>query len=107
MFPGKELRDQSPNSYILVSVSDLYIPLVGLPSLLLENRWAERGILKYRSLPDTWMWIVEIGTEAAQFLFWEYIKSNFFAVHGSYKCDMYACTVIPFRLTWFEAPAWV
>ena len=26
VFPGKELRDLSPNSYIHVSVSDLYIP---------------------------------------------------------------------------------
>jgi hypothetical protein len=43
IFPGKELRGYSPNSYIHVSVSDLYIPLIGLPILLQENRWAGRG----------------------------------------------------------------
>jgi hypothetical protein len=43
IFPGKELRGYSPNSYNHVSVSDLYIPLIGLPILLQENRWAERG----------------------------------------------------------------
>jgi hypothetical protein len=43
IFPGKELRGYSPNSYIHVSVSDLYIPLIGLPVLLKDNRWAERG----------------------------------------------------------------
>jgi len=42
IFPGKELRGNSPNSYIYVSVSNLYIPLIGLPILLQENRWAER-----------------------------------------------------------------
>jgi hypothetical protein len=31
IFPEKELRGYSPNSYIHVSVSDLYIPLIGLP----------------------------------------------------------------------------
>ncbi len=40
IFPGKELRGYSPNSYIHVSVSDLYTPLIGLPILLQENRWA-------------------------------------------------------------------
>jgi hypothetical protein len=38
-YPQKrELRSHSPNSYIHVSVSDLYIPLIGLPILLQENR---------------------------------------------------------------------
>jgi hypothetical protein len=30
-----------PNSYIHVSVSDLYIPTIGLPILLQENRWTD------------------------------------------------------------------
>jgi hypothetical protein len=36
IFPGKELHGYSPNSYIHVSVSDLYIPLTDLPILLQE-----------------------------------------------------------------------
>ncbi len=31
------------------AVSDLNIPLIGLPILLQENRWAERGIYIDRS----------------------------------------------------------
>jgi hypothetical protein len=39
IFPGKELRGYSPNSYIHVSVSDLYIhSLISLPIMLQENR---------------------------------------------------------------------
>ncbi len=41
ILPGKKLRGYSPNSYIHVSVSDLYIPLIGLPILLQDNRWAQ------------------------------------------------------------------
>jgi hypothetical protein len=40
IFLGRELRC-SPNSYIHVSVRDLYIPLIGLTILLQKNRWAE------------------------------------------------------------------
>jgi hypothetical protein len=38
IIPEKELRGHSPNSYIHVSVSDLYIPTIGLPILLQKNR---------------------------------------------------------------------
>jgi hypothetical protein len=37
MFPGKELRGYSTNPYIHVPVSDLHIPLIGLPILLQEK----------------------------------------------------------------------
>ncbi len=43
IFPEKELRGYSPSSQIQDSVSDLYIPLIGLPILLQENRWTECG----------------------------------------------------------------
>jgi hypothetical protein len=43
IFPKKELRGYSLSSYIHVSVGNLYIPLIGLPILLQENRWTERG----------------------------------------------------------------
>ncbi len=42
-----KLRGISPDSYINVSVSDIYtyinIPTIGLPILLQENRWTNRG----------------------------------------------------------------
>ncbi len=39
IFPEKELRGLNPNFYIHVSVSDLYIPTIGLPILPQENMW--------------------------------------------------------------------
>ncbi len=38
-----KLRGLGTSSYIHVSVSDLYILKVGLPILLQENRWTNRG----------------------------------------------------------------
>jgi hypothetical protein len=71
IFPEKELRDINPNSYIHVSVSDLCIPMIGLPILLQEIGGPIVEI--YRSITGTWMW--KNGNEAAQFLFWEYKDS--------------------------------
>ncbi len=43
ILPEMKLRSLCPNSYIHVSVSDLYIPTIGLPILLQENRWTDGG----------------------------------------------------------------
>ncbi len=51
IFPEIKLRGLSPNSYFYVSVSDLYIPTIGLPILVQENRCV--GI--YKSVTDAWM----------------------------------------------------
>ncbi len=41
IFPEKELRDQSPNFHISVSVSDSYIPTIDLPNLLQEIQYVD------------------------------------------------------------------
>jgi hypothetical protein len=58
-----------------MSVSDLFIPMIGLPILLQENIWTDPGNTK---IAHKHM-IVEIGTVAAQF-FWEYTNGFFVAV---------------------------
>jgi hypothetical protein len=51
IFPEKEYRGLSPNFHIQVSVSELYIPTLGLPFLLEEICGPILGI--YKSLTDT------------------------------------------------------
>jgi hypothetical protein len=43
IFPERKLRGLSLDFYIHISVSDLYIPTIGLPNWLQENRWTDRG----------------------------------------------------------------
>jgi hypothetical protein len=44
VFPEKELRGFSPNFYIHVSVSDLYISTIGPPIFLKQNMQTDRGL---------------------------------------------------------------
>ncbi len=73
IIPEKELRGLSPSFHVHVSVSDLYIPTIGLPILLQENMWTE----PCREYINRYRYIMEIMTEAARFLFWEYINGIF------------------------------
>ncbi len=65
------------SSYIHVSVSDFYIHALGLLILLQENRSTDPWNIEIAHRYKT----VEIRTEAEQFLFGEYTKRIFFAVH--------------------------
>jgi hypothetical protein len=51
IFPEKEYQGLNPNSHIHASVSDLYIPTIGLPILLEEKCRLILGL--YESLSDT------------------------------------------------------
>jgi hypothetical protein len=64
-----KLRGLVPNSFIHLSVSDLYIPTIGLPILLQENSWTDRGSIYINRSHIQYM-NVEIRTEARIFFSW-------------------------------------
>jgi hypothetical protein len=67
VFPEKELCSLSPNSYIHVSVSDLYIPRIGPYIWLQQNKQTDPGNIwishRYMS--------VGIGRQNIIILFWK------------------------------------
>ena len=60
IFPEKKC----PNFHIHASVSDLYIPTIGLPILLEEICTPLLGL--YKSLTDTWMWKLRLRPRYSQ-----------------------------------------
>jgi hypothetical protein len=71
VFPEMKLFDLIPNSYIHVSVSDLYIPRIGLPIWLQQNSLTDPGNINRPQIHECGNWetehynsVLEMGGQA-------------------------------------------
>jgi hypothetical protein len=95
-----KLRSLVPNTYIHVSVSDIYIPRIGLPIwpilvIYIYNRSQHRYMNVENWETEHYDSVLEI--RAAQFHFWKYINRNQTFILDSHRSFM--CCTLPF----FEA----
>ena len=70
VFPEKELHGLGPNFRIHVSVSDIQYIFLGslhIQYFLQQNRQTDGGKIQYKSLTDTWMWILVLRIFVSNF----------------------------------------